>query len=107
VHDIWCRRDAGTPWAFQLMVLDRDDDRWLFRRDHRIGGSLTGLGIECGGLPVIAPEIQLLFKSKGRRTKDEHDLGRALPLLDDRQKAWLRAALGVTDPENPWLTRLG
>ena len=107
VHDIWCRRDRETPWAFQLMVLDRSDDRWVFRRDHRIGGSLTDLGIQCGGLPVIAPEIQLLFKSKGRRAKDEHDLARALPLLDDRQKGWLRAALEVTDPENPWLTRLG
>jgi hypothetical protein len=107
VHDIWCRRNVDTPWAFQLMVLDRDQDRWVFRRDHRIGGPLADLGIACAGLPVIAPEVQLLFKSKGRREKDERDLDRALPLLDARQKAWLRDALRLTDPGNPWLARLG
>jgi hypothetical protein len=88
------------------MVLDRDADRWLFRRDHRIGGPVADLGVERNGFPIVAPEVQLLFKSKGRRPKDERDLARALPLLDDRQKEWLRAALTITDPENPWLERL-
>jgi len=107
VHDIWCRRDRDTPWAFQLMVLDQADDRWLFRRDHRIGGPLADLGVERRGLPLLAPEVQLLFKSKGRRPKDARDFARILPVLDPWRKEWLRQALEVTDPDNPWLARLG
>jgi hypothetical protein len=106
VHDIWCRPTAGAPWAFQIMLMDDEGDSWKFRRDPAIGGSIATLGIEAQGLPVIAPEIQLLFKSKGRRSKDEFDLDLALPLLDDNRRIWLIDALTITDPTNPWIERL-
>jgi len=73
-HDIWCRRAGTVSWRFQLMVMDHDDEHWIFRRDWTIGGPLASLAHEVDGVPVLAPEIQLLYKGNGtRRPKDEAD----------------------------------
>lgn len=40
VHDIWCRPKKTDPWAIQLMVIDAQDDQWIFRRNAQIRGSL-------------------------------------------------------------------
>ena len=52
------------------------------------------------------PEVQLLFKAKTVRAKDERDFADAVPLLDDAQRQWLRDALQVAHPEHQWLSRL-
>lgn len=103
VHDIWCRPAADAPWALQIMLMDTVEDRWVFRRDRRIGGTLASMTRERDGAPYLAPEVQLLFKSKGRRPRDEADLIAALPHLDGRQRQWLRDALELHDPANPWI----
>ncbi|CAN5273663.1 hypothetical protein BH09ACT13_BH09ACT13_08830 [soil metagenome] len=54
----------------------------------------------------LAPEVQLLFKSKTIRPKDEQDLEDSLPLLDSLQRRWLREALELVDPTHVWLRRL-
>lgn len=41
VHDVWCRRTPSSPWAFQLMIDDTDNDDWLFRRDSRVRRSIS------------------------------------------------------------------
>jgi hypothetical protein len=106
VHDLWCRPGPDAPWGFQFMVLDDDGDRWTYRRDARIGGAMDELTVVRGGIPLLAPEVQLLYKSKGRRPKDEIDFAAALPLLGADRTAWLREALAISDPANPWLERL-
>ncbi len=88
VHDIWCRERGMTAWRFQFMVMDHDDTRWIFRRDWSVGGSLATLASEVDGVPVITPEIQLLYKGNGiRRPKDEADFQTALPHLTPAQRA--------------------
>src|SRR5690606_4201484 len=61
--DIWCRR-PGRPWEMQLMTAYTSGDEWVYKRDARIRGPLADRTLLLGGLPVIAPEIQLLYKSK-------------------------------------------
>jgi hypothetical protein len=61
---------------------------------------------ERDGIRYLVPEVQLLFKSKGMRPKDEHDFADAIPLLDRDQQAWLRDALQLMSPGHPWLTQL-
>lgn len=106
VHDIWCRPDAKSAWRLQIMLLDTDGERWVFRRDHRIGSPLHSLGSQRKGISFVAPEIQLLYKSKNRLPKDEADLAAALPAMSANQIAWLRYALQVHDSDNPWITVL-
>jgi hypothetical protein len=58
-------------------------DRWVFRRDGRIGGPLAAFGRrDADGVPYVAPEAQLLFKAKNRLPKDEADFAAALPRMD-------------------------
>jgi hypothetical protein len=106
VHDIWCRREPTAPWCLQLMVADQDGDCWLYRRDRRVSTPLSRVGRRTAdGIPYLAPEIQLLFKAKGRRPKDEQDFAIALPLLDGESRKWLKDALELTTPGHPWIAQ--
>jgi hypothetical protein len=108
VHDIWCRRDPSAPWSFQLMIDDVDADDWLFRRDHRIRRGVTTLFGRASrpGLPVLAPEVQLLYKSGSLRDKDAADFATVVALLTEPERAWLRESLLVTRPDHEWIARL-
>ncbi len=107
IHDVWCRPASTEPWALQLMIADSRDDMWLFRRIPAIERSLAAIGsFSAEGIPYLAPEIQLLYKAKGRRPKDEADFARTLPLLNQERRQWLRSALTTTHPHHPWLDSL-
>lgn len=108
VHDVWCRPDASNPWSFQFMIDDVDGEDWLFRRNRAVRrpiASLTGRA-SLPGTPLLSPEIQLLYKSKGMREKDVADFGNVVPYLNDRKRDWLRQTLRFTRPDHPWTERL-
>lgn len=70
VHDVWCRPDPSARWSFQFMIDDVDEgDKWVFRRDPAIRRPFASLSSRASrpGMPVLAPEIQLLYKSRGMR----------------------------------------
>ena len=106
VHEVRARRSGDDAWTFELLLDEADADRWVFRRDRRVTCPLARLGVEREGLPVLAPEIVLLFKAKSPGPKDEADFEAALPLLRPAARAWLAQALGVSHAEHPWLQRL-
>jgi hypothetical protein len=64
----------------------------------------------AGGIPYLAPELVLLFKSRNtsnhERAKDQIDFENTLPQLDSERRAWLRWALVATAPEHSWLQQL-
>lgn len=107
VHDIWCRPKKTDPWAIQLMVTETQNEQWIFRRNTQIRGSLSTLGyVTNEGIPYLAPEIQLLYKAKSLRSKDEADFTRVLPSLDQRSRQWLTQTLAIVHPHHPWLLQL-
>ncbi|QBD81138.1 aminoglycoside adenylyltransferase [Ktedonosporobacter rubrisoli] len=107
VHDIWCRQHKNAPWALQLMVIDAEQDQWISRRTAQIRGPLSTLGsINEDGIPYLAPEIQLFYKAKGLRPKDEADFARTLPALDGKRREWLAQSLALVHPGHTWLTKL-
>ena len=107
VHDIWCRPHERDPWAIQLMVSDAERDQWIFRRTAQIRGPLSSLGRRNrDGIPYLAPEIQLLYKARGLRPKDEADFARTLPALDGKSRQWLAQSLALVHPGHAWLTKL-
>ena len=86
------------------MVADIRDDSWLFRRMPTIRRPVDTIGCGAdGGIPYLAPEIQLLYKAKGLRPKDELDFAQVLPALDQERRQWLRNALAEAHPGHPWL----
>ncbi len=88
VHDVWCRPSQADPWALQLMLAETDGDHWLFRRDARLTRSLATVGRRTkNGIPYLVPELQLLYKAKEPRPKDEADFARIAPFLIQRAVA--------------------
>jgi hypothetical protein len=107
IHDIWCRTTTTQPWALQLMLADTRADWWLFRRTPAIGRPLAAVGgVSPEGIPYLAPEIQLLYKAKGRRSKDEADFIATLPALGQERRRWLKTALAMVHPQHAWLDLL-
>ncbi|MDF3291551.1 hypothetical protein P3G67_20430 [Streptomyces sp. RB6PN23] len=58
------------------------------------------------GIPYLAPEVQLFYKAKAKRDKDETDFEAVLPLLDEPQRKWMAEAVKVIAPDHPWRRRL-
>jgi hypothetical protein len=108
IHDIWCRPGPGEPWRIQIMLDESSGNDWVSRRDQRIRRPITSLGsVTADGIPYLAPEIQLFYKAKAPRPKDETDFTAALPMLTEPQRQWLSDALSlVYGAGHPWRARL-
>jgi hypothetical protein len=108
VHDVWCRPSSGSEWALQLMIVDPDGGDWVYRREERIRRPLSTITGDAStvAMPVLAPEIQLLYKSQRPRAKDQRDFETVADHLSAEQREWLAQALRLTDPQHPWLGHL-
>ncbi|TDF92148.1 hypothetical protein E1757_30605 [Paenibacillus piri] len=96
IKDVWVSRDSGAPWAFQIMLIDTNQESWVYHREKRIRRSLKEIMIRTEkGIPYLKPEIQLLYKggSSAIREKDHHDFLTVFPSLTPQAKEWLKTAL--------------
>ncbi len=109
VHDVWCRPDSESPWRIQIILDEAADREWIFRHNPGIHRKIAQLGtISDGGIPYLVPEVQLLYKAKQIRVKDEADFAAALKVLTTGQREWLASAIHTCYGEgHPWLHRLG
>jgi hypothetical protein len=84
-----------------------DDTHFRFRRDRTIVAPLNQAILTAGGLPMVGPEIALLYKSSALALPENvADFKTSLPHLSPEQRAWLRVALTTTAGEHPWLIAL-
>ncbi len=104
---VWLRRAGTGAWDLQLMPESSVRDRWRFRRDWSVTRTFDSVTWRTpDGIEVLRPEIQLLYKAKDVRPKDEQDFVRVVPTLDDASRAWLRRQLEHVHPGHAWLRRL-
>jgi hypothetical protein len=105
IHNIWCRKDEGSAWDLELLFSEFEGDEWVYRRNKSIRGPLATFSWQTeDGLMVLAPEIQLLYKSRSKRPKDFEDLYNCLEKLDQRQKQFLREWISLDSGlEHPWI----
>lgn len=108
LYNIWIREETQGPWKVQIMLQDHTEEEWQFRRDHSIAGPIDELIVRSkASIPVLNPVIQLLYKAKDIRTKDQHDFNMLLPFLDIGQKRWLHDRIKrIYGIEHPWLDSL-
>ena len=107
VNSVWSRPVGGVNWALEFMLDESDGEFWVFRRDPWIRRPLSTLShLGSSGLRYLAPEIQLLYKAKASRPKDQVDFERIVPRLDATARSWLRDSLEKTLPGHSWLTVL-
>lgn len=107
VHSVWCRPTAADPWMIELMFDEADGDTWVYRRDPRIRRPMSLVVRHTQDTPpYLAPEIQLLYKSKGARERDDVDFAQTWPLLAADARRWLHDALELTAPDHKWIAVL-
>jgi aminoglycoside-2''-adenylyltransferase len=93
-HDVWCRKDSSDAWRFQLMFDESTGEAWQSRRDPNIMRPISEIAVTGdSGTRFLSPEIQLFYKAKGQRPKDETDFAAALPKLSLAQRVWLASAI--------------
>ena len=117
MHQVFARPPRSPPlqqpWEpggdeLQFFLNDVDDGVWVCRRDPSVRRPVGEVHLRAAsGLPIVAPEIQLLYKAKHHLDKDEHDFRAVVPRLSPERRAWLRRALEVVHPGDPWLEGLG
>ena len=107
VRTLWCRLPGSRLWDFELMIEERHGDDWCFRRDPEVRLPVTNLTWKhADGVRVLRPEVQLLYKAKDVRPRDEQDFRAALPQLSDDSRQWLADAIARVHPEHEWLDEL-
>lgn len=100
-------RARSADFEFDIFLADTEADRWIYRRDLRVTRPRVTIGtISRAGLPVLAPELVLLFKAKCLLSKDQVDFERTAPALAADARCWLREALEIAHPGCPWIGSL-
>lgn len=89
------------------MLDESRDGEWVSRRDPRVRRPVRTLGlVSPGGIPYLAPEVQLFYKAQESRPKDEADLDAVLPTLTAGRRRWLVRAITRAYGPHPWTGRL-
>lgn len=97
---MWCRRTPIGPWLLDVTIGEGSDDNWIHRgRPSVVVPWNMAVLHTTEGIPYLAPELQLLYKSKSPRSKDEADAAEVIPSLDPRQRVVLARLL---EPDHPW-----
>lgn len=87
-HQVWVRRDAGSPWRMEFLV-DRvsTDDEWVFKHDESVRVPWDRALHRVDGVWYLRPELAMLFRPGRDRGKDREDLAAAR--LDPDARRWL------------------
>lgn len=106
-RDLWTRKNGRQPWEFDIGLSPSLGEEWIYQHDESVRRPLADSLWEKDGIRYVKPEMALLSKARKLSERDEVDFGKALPLLDEEQKGWLRDHIRATlGNEHPWLERL-
>ena len=104
VHAIHCFNDKAEPSFLEVLLNEKENGVWQYRRNRQITKPLSELYLTTeSGIRFLRPEIVLLYKSKNVRAKDELDFQAAAKHLETEARRWLRNALSVCYSEHNWL----
>ena len=103
---VWTRPHALAPWEYDILLTPGTPQEWVYRRDESIRLPMAEALWTLDGIPYLRPEIQLLYKAAGLRTKDQSDFEATAPLLDSASRTWLRTQLVRTLPGHRWIAAL-
>lgn len=105
---VWTRRNAREPWEYDVLLAQGTPTTWIYKRDAAIRMPMQRALWTRDGITYLQPEIQLLYKGRALREKDQIDFVATLPHLDASRREWLAGALIRTEGDkHPWLAPLG
>lgn len=102
-NQIWLRRDAYSPWEFEV-ILDPSDvetNTWRFRRDVSVTVPLDEALFHVRGIRYLRPQFVLAYLAS--RSETTVELSAALPALDAPARSWLADRLPADHAWRPLL----
>jgi hypothetical protein len=91
----------------QFFLNEAEGGIWISRRDPRIRLHVRQLAERSAdGVPIVVPEVQLLYKARRVEDKDEHDFRLVADRIRGTRRAWLRDALELVHPGHRWIQAL-
>ena len=106
IHEIHGLNNFGEK--LEILLNEVKDESWQFRRNPHITYPLPQVIIDADcGIPIVSPEVVLLYKAKFNQEKDLHDLKAALPKLNVSQLNILKQWLKITQGNHEWLLEIG
>lgn len=108
VHIIWCKNPNCSPDFVELLFDEADEANFYFRRDPSITLPLEKMIVSsASGIPILAPEIVLLYKSALAEDQSyAEDFRNLLPALHSEARNWFADALEKMYPGHIWLKSL-
>lgn len=104
-NNLWCRRRGEGAWLLDVSISEGDDDIWIYRHDESVHFPWAEAVLWTpDGVAYLAPELQLLFKSRHLRQKDDVDAREVIPQLSAGRRNSLARLLHA---EHPWRRLLG
>jgi hypothetical protein len=104
VHEIHAYNINYDPSALEILLNESNENEWVFRRNPEISRPKSKLGIQSKmRIPILSPEIILLYKAKNPNNQDETDFNTIYKLLNKEQRNWLKESIKICYPEHPWL----
>lgn len=94
VHTIWCKNVQANPDFVELLFNEVNEINFLFRRDFSITLPLKKMIISsASGIPILAPEIVLLYKSANTEQSNVADYRNVSPKFSPERRDWFATAL--------------
>jgi len=85
-NSVWARRPSDPFCSLDICVEAGDADGRAYRRDPTTQRPWDEAVLRTAdGIPYLAPDLQLLFRSKDPRHKDDQDLGEVMEDLSEQQ----------------------
>ena len=108
IHTIWCKHPKASPDFVELLFNEVDEVNFHFRRDTSITLPVEKMIVSSpSGIPILAPEIVLLYKSKNVETSPYvGEFKKVLPKLSDDARDWFAMALKKSYTNHVWLEDL-
>ena len=108
IHEIWCRHPDRDIPQIEVLLNERNSGEFLFRRNPFIKMPVEQTFVRSAkGIPILAPEIVLLYKSKvSSEPKEQSDFAQLVGTLPPERRRWLLESLSVMDPRHEWLSAL-
>jgi hypothetical protein len=106
VHEIHATSPDGDE-HLEILLNERRGRQWRYRRSAAVSLPIDrAIRRGAWNVPVLAPEVVLLYKSKDPRAKDRLDFRAVVERLDEEALAWLRGAVLRAHPSSEFLKEL-